>query len=322
MKAVLVNFIQKVKKLKFNFKKFILGSKEKNGLVRLLTYYAILVGIGFLFLYPVLYMIINSIKTPEDLVDPAISWVPTTLYFGNFVKAFKTLDFLNSFKNSILMALIPALLQTASSAMIGYGLARFEFPLKKFWMVLVLATFVIPNQVTMIPKYIMFYKYGMINTPLTSIIPTLLGQGLKNAIFIVIFYQFFRSYPKSLDEAAEIDGAGKLKVFLQIAIPMSIPAIVISVLFSFVWYWNETIQSGLFFGTVIKTLPMKLGSFADSYKQIFSSSKEAGANPFSAINESICLAGTFLSILPLLITYFVLQKQFVESVEKSGITGE
>lgn len=307
---------------KHKVKKFLLGSKEKNGLAWLLTYYAILAGVGFLFIYPVLYMIVNSLMSPEDVVDPAISWLPTSAYFGNFAKAFKTLDFVNTFKTSLLMSLIPALLQTSSSAVIGYGLARFEFPIKKFWIVLIVATFIIPNQVTTIPRYIMFNNYNMINTPLPSILPPMLGQGLKNAIFILIFFQFFSSYPKSLDEAAEIDGAGRLKVFLRIAIPMAIPAIVVSMLFSFVWYWNETSQSGLFFGSVIKTLPMKLGSFADSYKQIYNSSKESGANPFSAINEAISLAGTFLSILPLLIMYLVLQKQFVESVERSGITGE
>ncbi|MDF2610239.1 MAG: transporter permease [Lachnospiraceae bacterium] len=301
------------------FKKYLFGSKEKIGKINLLVYFAILGGIGFLFLYPVLYMIINSFKTPEDLVDPAIAWVPTSIFFGNYVKAFVTMDFMNTFRNSLLMSITPAIVQTIATAIIGYGLARFEFPFKKLWVIFIVATFIIPAQVTLIPRYMMFNNYGMINTPWPNLLPAAVGQGLKSAIFILIFYQFFSSYPKSLDEAAELDGAGKFRVFSTIAIPMAKPAIVVSMLFSFVWYWNETSQSSLFFGSVIKTLPMKLGSFAAAYEQVYNPND---ADVFSAINESISLTGTFLSILPLLILYFILQRQFVESVERSGITGE
>lgn len=302
-----------------SLKKVLFGSRDKMGKINLLVYYFIIGGIGFLFLYPVLYMIINSLMAPEDLVDPAVSWVPTSIYFGNYIKAFKTLGFMESFRNSVIMSIVPATLQTMTAALVGYGFARFEFPLKKFWLVVIIATFIIPAQVTVIPRYIMFSNYNMINTPWPNFLPALFGQGMKSAIFILIFFQFFSSYPKSLDEAAQLDGAGKLRVFTTMALPMAKPAIVVSLLFSFVWYWNETSQSSLFFGSVIKTLPMKLGSFADSYKTIYNPND---ANVFSAINESISLSGTFLSILPLLIIYFILQKHFVESVERSGITGE
>lgn len=306
-------------KLPVHLKRFLFGSRSRMGKVNLLVYYIILGGIGFLFIYPVLYMIITSFMSPEDLVDPTVSWVPTGIYFGNYIKAFKTLDFFNSFKNSLFMSIIPALLQTTVASIIGYGFARFQFPLKKLFIVLIAATFIIPSEVLLIPRYIMFSNYHMINTPWTNLLPALSGQGLKSTIFILIFYQFFSSYPKSLDEAAQLDGAGKFRIFTTIAIPMAMPAIIVSILFSFVWYWNETSQSALFFGSVIKTLPMQLGDFANSYKTIYNTND---ANVFSAINEAISLTGTFLSILPLIILYLILQKQFVESVERSGITGE
>lgn len=300
-------------------RKFLLGSKDQVGKINLLVYFTILGGIGFIFLYPIIYMVINSFMSPEDLIDPAISWVPTSIYFGNYMKAFVTLDFLNTFKNSMFLSLIPAMIQTMVSAIVGYGLARFEFPLKKVWFILIIATFILPAQVTLIPRYMMFNSYGMINTPLPMILPALVGQGYKSAIFILIFFQFFSSYPKSLDEAAELDGAGKFRVFSTIAVPMAKPAIVVSMLFSFVWYWNETSQTSLFLGSVIKTLPIMLGNFMSSYEQMYTSK---GVDVYNALNESISLTGTFLSILPLIILYFVLQKQFVESVERSGITGE
>ena len=140
-------------------------------------------------------------------------------------------------------------------------------------------------------------------------------------MFILVFQQIFSNYPISLDEAAELDGAGKYKVFYKIAIPIARPGIVLSMLFSFVWYWNETRQSGLYFGEVIKTLPMKLGSFAASYASLYESAGTV-TDASMSINEAITLAGTMLSCLPILIMFIVLQRQFVESIEKSGITGE
>ena len=283
--------------------------------------YALLIGIGFVFLYPFLYMFVNSFMSPEDLMNPAVSWVPTKIWFENYVKAFQTLDFGRSFWNSIYISLIAAICQTAVAAVTGYGLARFHVKLKGIIFVLILATFVLPVETLLIPRYVMFNNYQMLDSPLPLWLSALTGQGLKSAVFILVFQQVFNGYPLSLDEAAELDGAGKYKVFFKIAIPIAKPAIVLSMLFSFVWYWNETRQSGLFFGEVIKTLPMKLGNFAASYADLYSGAG-AGTDASMSINEAVTLAGTMLSCLPILIMFIILQKQFVESIEKSGITGE
>lgn len=282
--------------------------------------YALLISIGFVFLYPFLYMFINSFMSPEDLMNPAVSWVPTKIYFQNYIKAFETLEFGKSFWNSLYISLIAAVLQTAVAAVTGYGLARFNVKLKGIIMILILVTFVLPVETLLIPRYVMFNSYKMLDSPLPLWISALTGQGLKSAVFILVFQQVFNGYPISLDEAAELDGAGKYKVFFKIALPIAKPAIVLSMLFSFVWYWNETRQSGLYFGEIIKTLPMKLGSFAASYASLYESA--GGADAATSINEAVTLAGTMLSCLPILIMFIILQKQFVESIEKSGITGE
>lgn len=300
-------------------KKLLFGSGKSSGLTKKLIMYGLLLGIGFVYIYPLIYMVVSSMMDSTDLVNPTVRWVPSTFYIGNYKVAFKVLEAGKSMGTSVLMAGIPAIFQTASCAIIGYGFARFEFPLKKMWMVLLIAAFLIPVQVTMVPKYMLFDAYKMINTPLPSILPALLGQGIKGSIFVLIFFQFFRSYPIVLDEAAEIDGAGKFTTFFKIALPMSIPAIVIAFLFSFVWYWNETYLAGLFFGKSIQTLPMKLQSFVDSYNRLFPTSDGSTLN---RLNESIRMAGTLITITPLLVMYLLLEKQFVESVDKSGITGE
>lgn len=283
--------------------------------------YALLISIGFVFLYPFLYMFINSFMSPEDLMNPAVLWIPSELYFENYIKAFETLDFGRSFWNSIYISLIAAVLQTAVAAVTGYGLARFNLKLKGIIMILILATFVLPVETLLIPRYVMFNSYNLLGSPLPTWLSAITGQGLKSAVFILVFQQVFNGYPISLDEAAELDGAGKYKVFFKIALPIARPAIVLSMLFSFVWYWNETRQSGLYFGEVIKTLPMKLGSFAASYASLYDSAG-AATDAAMSINEAVTLAGTMLSCLPILIMFIILQKQFVESIEKSGITGE
>jgi multiple sugar transport system permease protein len=300
-------------------KKLLFGNGKSSGLTKKLVVYGLLLGIGFVYIYPLIYMIVSSMMDSADLVNPTVRWVPTIFYIGNYKVAIKVLEAGKSIWTSVLMAGIPAIFQTASCAVIGYGFARFEFPLKKLWLVLLVAAFIIPVQVTMVPKYMLFDAYKMINTPLPSVLPALLGQGIKGSIFVLIFFQFFRSYPLVLDEAAEIDGAGKFTTFFRIALPMCIPAIVVSFLFSFVWYWNETYLSGLFFGKVIQTLPMKLQSFVESYNRLFPTSDGSTLN---RLNESIRMAGTLITITPLLVMYLLLEKQFVESVDKSGITGE
>lgn len=306
---------------KNKIRRILYGGKGGNGLVKSIIMYALLICIGFVFLYPFLYMFVNSFMSSEDLLNPAISWIPSGIYFENYRKAFKTLDFGRSFWNSLYISLLAAIFQTAVAAVTGYGLARFNVKLKGIIMVLILATFVLPVETLLIPRYVLFNSYKLLGTPLPTWLSAVTGQGLKSAVFILVFQQIFNSYPVSLDEAAELDGAGKYKVFYKIAIPIAKPGIVLSMLFSFVWYWNETRQSSLYFGEIIKTLPMKLGNFAASYASIYESATTA-ADATMSINEAVTLAGTMLSCLPILIMFIILQKQFVESIEKSGITGE
>lgn len=283
------------------------------------TRYVLLAILGFVYLYPMFFMISTSLMDMADLVNPTIYWIPSKFYLDNFKIAFRVLDFKSSFINSLLMSIIPALLQTASSMLVGYGFARFNFPLKNFWLILLIGAFIIPTQITLVPKYIMFNNYRIINTPLSSFLPAMLGQGIKSTLFILIFYQFFKTYPKAIDEAAQIDGANKWQIFYMMAVPIGVPAIVVSLIFSFVWYWNETYLSSFYFGKTIQTLPMKLQSFVDSYNRLYPTMDGSVVN---RLNESIRMAGTLVTILPLIIVYLFLQRQFIESIEKTGITGE
>ena len=201
----------------------------------------------------------------------------------------------------------------------GYGLARYRFPAKNLIFALILATFIIPAQNTVIPQMLTYKSLGLLGDVRALLFPALLGQGFKSAIFILIFYQNFQSLPKSLEEAARLDGASDVEIFIRIALPSAVPAYIISIIFSTVWYWNETYLTVIFLEGGIQSLPMQLTKFVQAYENLY---PPGTVNIFDRINEAVKLSGTFLNILPLLVMYFLLQKWFVESVERTGITGE
>ncbi|HWP22476.1 MAG TPA: carbohydrate ABC transporter permease [Candidatus Cryosericum sp.] len=281
--------------------------------------FLILTGLGFVFVYPLLYMLSVSFMDTKDLVDSTVSWIPTHLSFESFVKAAKTLSFWEGFRDSLEMTVVPAALQTFVLAAAGYGLARYRVPLKKLWIALSVVIFLIPVQVTMIPRFLLFNSYKLVGTVWPMYLITLFGQGVKSSVFLLIYYNYFGSYSKSIDEAARIDGAGPLKIFFSIALPMAKPALVVTYLFSFIWIWNDTVQLPQYSTGAVTTLPMHLQQFAEQFNKLYSS---VGVSTGGALNESIQLAGTLLSILPLIILYFLVQRSFIASIEKTGITGE
>ena len=278
---------------------WLIGSrgKESSRLGKLMNYF-ILTGMGFVFLYPLLYMLSVSLMDTEDLVDATVTWIPTHLSFDSFLKAVKTLDFWSGLRDSLIMTVIPAGLQTFTLALAGYGLARYRVPGKKFWMALAVFIFLIPVQVTMIPRFLLFNSYKLIGTVWPVYLISLLGQGVKSSVFLLIYYNFFNSYPKALDEAATIDGAGPLKVFFKIALPMAKPALVLTYLFSFIWIWNDTTQLPQYSTGAVTTLPMHLQQFVERFNKLYAS---VGVSTGGALNESIRLAGTLLTILPLIL---------------------
>lgn len=298
---------------------FFFGSRTSYGLVFNILLYLLLTAIGFVYLYPLLFMFVTSMKSPADLLNPMVQWIPTEFFIGNYIKAFRVLNYPASLVSSILVSFVPSIIQAAVSSLVGYGLARYRFWGKNVLIIAILATFIIPAQNTVIPQMLTYKSMGLLGNIFSLILPALFGQGFKSAIFILIFYQTFMTLPRVLEEAARLDGASDLKIFFQIALPAAIPAFIISIIFSTVWYWNETYLTVIFLEGGIQTLPMQLSKFTQAYENLY---PPGVVNIFDRLNEAVKLSGTFLNILPLLLMYFVLQKWFVESIERSGITGE
>lgn len=310
------------------FKKKMLGSNEKRGFVMSIVVYVLLITIAFIYLYPVLYMFSRSLMSSKDLLDSSAKWIPSAITAQNYTDAIATLDYWNSLWKNIQIAVLPTIAQVFICSMVGYGFARYKFPGKTLWMGILILSFLLPSQTIDMPNYLLFQQLKMMDGSLKPfLLLAVLGQGFKSVLCILIFYNFHRQVPQSLIEAAEIDGADHIKAYFQIAIPLSMAAIVCVTLFSLVWYWNETylVRTYLGYGHTraegLTTLMIELQKFEDSYNVTFDA-RASSVTSTNKLNDAIKMAGTMLSIAPLLLLYLVLQKQFVESVDRAGITGE
>lgn len=317
MKAIINKYFTKEK-----LHRFIFGTKEKEGLGKQIIVYGLLICIGFIYLYPILYMFSTSFMNRDDLLDSSVKWLPNTLHVQNYIDAAKSMDFFASLGKGILIAGLPTLCNVLICMVVGYGFASFKFKGKNILMGLLIFSYILPSQVTMIPTYVLYNDTGLLGTIWAFVLPAVFGNGLNAPIFILIFYQFFKQVPKVLIEAAQIDGAGYFKSFVKIAIPSAAPAILTVVLFSFVWYWNESYLTelyvqGLSTKSIWTNLVVQLKNFDASFN-----TRAVTGDLATNLNESVRMAATAISILPLLLMYFVLQRYFVESIDRAGITGE
>ena len=285
--------------------------------------YAVLVVISFVYLEPVLRIISKTFMSAPDVIDPAVQWLPRTFSTDNLKVASRVLNLETSLVNSLWFSSLLAACQTLVSALTGYALSRFEFRFKRFWFIMILMVFIVPLPVLMVPRLMMFItfqdltKIKMIGTALPQVAMALLGQGVYSTVLILIFYNFFNMIPGVLDEAAMIDGAGPLQVFYHVVVRLSRVTVLVVFLFSFVWNWNETYVTGTLVAGTIQLLPGKLALFDQQFESLVSSSGSA-----FRINEAYKMAATFISILPLIGLYLLVQRQFIQGIENTGITGE
>ncbi|MBE5948261.1 MAG: carbohydrate ABC transporter permease [Lachnospiraceae bacterium] len=302
--------------------RFVFGTKERDGLGKQIVVYGLLICIGFIYLYPLLYMFSTSFMNRDDLLDSSIKWLPNTLHIQNYFVAARSMDFWTSLFKGFTIAILPTICNVIICMFIGYGFANFNFKGKTIFMGILIFSYILPRQVTMIPTFVLYSKFRIVGTLWSFILPAAFGNGLNAPIFILIFYQFFKQVPKVLIEAAKIDGAGYLKSFLKIAVPSAGPAILTVFLFSFVWYWNESYLTELYVqGLGTKSIWTNLVIQIKNFDYGFETMEPVG-DTATNLNESVRMAATAISILPLLLMYFILQRYFVESIDRAGITGE
>lgn len=311
-------------------KRKLLGYNISDGLVYRIAVYILLVAIAYVFLYPLLRMISMTFMSSADIINPEIDWVPQNWSITNLRVAWSVLSMPNTILNSLWYSGTLALAQTFISAMTGFAFARYQFKFKNFWFAMVLMSFIIPVPVVLIPRWMMFITaqnmtgIKMIGTVFPQLLMAIAGQGVYSAILILIFFNFFKMIPVVLDEAAKIDGASSWQVFYHIILKMSVPTIATVFLFSFVWNYNESYITATFLRSALKLMPLQLGLFDSIFEKMSANVPGASGAPGGQfrINESFKMAATLITMAPMMIMYLFVQKQFVEGIEKTGITGE
>lgn len=315
-----------------------LRSKLQNALWSLFRY-AIVIGICFIILYPIIRKISVAVMDKQDIYNPTIFLIPQHFTWENIKIAVKVLDYFPTLGNTLLFVAITMLLSTMSCALAGYGFARFDFPGKNILFSLAVLTILIPANTLMVPMYLHFRSFdflglihlltgkdgvNLINTYWPTTISALTANGIKAGLFIYIFRQFFRNLPKEIEESALIDGAGGFKTFFRIMLPNAVPPLVTVLLFSFVWQYNDSFYTSLYMSQM-NLMPTMIASISANANTVIQSMLPGGYDPNVKIDPNyiamIVDTGILLVITPLIVLYMFVQRYFVESVERSGIVG-
>ena len=287
--------------------------------------FVLLVGLSFMILYPVFVKFSASLKSTADMMDSTVVFIPKNPTLQNYKIVLNSVNYALTLLMTVLFCLVQSLLQLASCSLVAYGIARFKFKGHKLLFGMAVLTLIIPPQIILLPLYIRFHFFGitnifqfsgifsgvdLINTYWPFLLLSGTALGFKNGLYIYLLRQHFKNMPMALEEAAYIDGCGPFRTFLRIMLPGSVPMLVTVFLFTFVWQWNDTVYSGIFFPE-IPTLANKL------YGMVFTT-MGAGTTLMSAVLES---PKFFLLITPIVILYLFTQKLFVQSISRSGIVG-
>lgn len=259
----------------------------------------------------------------SDLWDNTVAWIPRFPTLRNYELAWTHMSYPTAFLNSIKLAVMVSLLQLVSCTLVAYGIARFRFRGSKFLFALAIITLVVPPELFIIPLYLNFRYFnplGIFQQPLSLInslwpfaIMAITATGPRNGLFIYILRQYFKGMPRDLEEAAYVDGASVFRTFYSIMLPAAVPAMVIVFLFSFVWQWNDYYFTQLFIPNYT-SLPTMLDGMARS---VLGQYWDASPAEVSLLNNT----GGLMLIAPVVLLYVCLQRYFVESVQRSGITG-
>ncbi len=278
---------------------------------RLLLYFLVILG-SALFMFPFMWAVISSGKTPSEIATfPPTLWPTNPQFIENYSEIWITAPFLRWIYNSLVITTLNLLGAIASASVVAYAFARFRFPGRNVWFFIMLSTMMIPNEVQLIPSYLIFNWLNWIDTIRPLVVPAYFGGGAFN---IFLIRQFYMGIPLDLDEAAEIDGAGPLRVFLTILVPLSKPVIATAAALGFISNWNN------FFGPLIYlNSPDKMTAVQGlRYFALGTTSAQLSAGP---PKDHLLMAASVVVALPCLILFFVAQKYFVQGIVTTGIKG-
>lgn len=280
-----------------------------------------LLGVGFVMVYPVLFMASNAFKTVQDTFDPTVVWIPSDFHLFNFRMAFSLMKYGEALKSTLLIVIPSVFLQIASSLWIAYGFARFNFKIKAFLFGLLIFSIIVPVQSYMIPLYVNLKTIGLLNTKLQFYIQAALGTGIRSGLYIFIFRQFIRNLPVELDEAAYVDGCNPLRTFFYITVPNMKTAILTIAVFSVVWYYNDYTLSSMLLNNDFPLSVTLTGVSTQLKNSLQNMAGEALGADVKLLSDSILSAACLIIVMPLIGFYLIVQRYFTEGIEKTGIVG-
>ena len=297
----------------------------------------LLVGISYIVLFPFFSKIAGSFMSKEDFVDATVRLIPRNFTLSTYRAIITDNGFFEAFRNTFILSLITAVIQTFSCCLIAYGLAKFKFKGNKAVFLAVILTMLIPHQTlhfSFSVNFTYFDIYGIVgllskigimpdkfanginlmNTHWPMILLSLGGLAFKNGLYIFLLRQFFRGVPDELEESAYMDGSGVFRTFIQIILPLSIPMMITVFLFAFCWQWTDDFYTNLFYTTARMKLMPKIVAIPTSLD-----TKYAGQNLYEAAIKNTC---GIMIIAHLVILYAFCQRFLVQGIERSGLTAD
>lgn len=286
--------------------------------------YAVMLGLAFIFLYPFLYMIVTSLMSNDDLNNSLVRWIPRKLCWQNYAMAASMIDYWKNLKNSVIVTVVSTLGQMISCSMAAYSLSRFRYFGKRLIVFVMILAILVPTQTIIVPQYLLYADMGWLNTYLPLTVPAFFGFGLKGALFIYIFRQFFQGQPRELEEAARVDGCGFIRTFTHIVVPVARSVYVVVLILALVWHWSDYFEPSMYINrSDMALVSMRLQVVSDLLRLPLDVLESTyGVTDTNTINNAVLMAGTFMVVLPILAVYAVLQRQFIQGIERSGLTGE
>jgi multiple sugar transport system permease protein len=275
-------------------------------LLSALCKHGILLFFSVFFILPWFWMITTSLKTQAQIVEIPIRWIPNPIYWQNYPNAFfrdPNQPLLLYIQNSLYVCVLSVVGAVLSNTMVAYGFSRIQWPGRDIVFIIVLATLMLPFPVVMIPLYLFWRNVQLTNTYWPLILPT----WLASPYFIFLLRQFFLTIPQDLSDAARIDGASEMRILWQVMVPLAIPAIAVVALFQFIGSWNDFLGPLIYLQDKTKfTIALGLRNMQNAY----------GLSNFGEI-----MAATTVTILPIIVIFFLAQRTFIQGITFSGLKG-
>lgn len=259
--------------------------------------------ITLIFISPIIWLLLTSLKSNVEFARYPISLFPEVPLWSNYYTAIIEYPFMRYAGNTLIIALPSTLLTVFSSALAGFGFARHNAPFKNVLFVLVLSMMMVPRMVTVIPTFVFFSKLGLTNTYWPWILWGLAGSSFH----IFLFRQFFAAIPRDLEDAAEVDGCSRFRIFWQIFLPLSGPVLATSAIFHFQWVWGDWFTPNIFLTQDKTTLSVLLST--------------AYRDPHGNALETLTMAAIMVYLLPMLVIFLLAQRYIVQGIVTSGIKG-